>query len=52
MLLTRPTPSRHWKRDQKPRQRLRLSLSATVTVLAFAGLFNALRARLRCLPHL
>jgi hypothetical protein len=50
LLLTGPTPSRIWERDLKPRQRLPFALSATVTVLAFAELLNALRARLAVSP--
>lgn len=41
-----------WERDQKPRQRRHLSRFATVTVLAFAGLLNALLRAARCLPNL
>ena len=38
------------ERDQKPRQRLHFPHFATVTVFAFAGLLNALRARLAVSP--
>jgi hypothetical protein len=48
------SPVRHraeiWERDLKPRQRLLFCLFATVTVLAFAGFLNALRARLAVSP--
>ena len=38
LLLAGPTPGAdNQERDKKPRQRLPLSLSAAVTVLAFAG---------------
>ena len=39
-----------WERDLKPRQRLPIPHFATVTVLAFAGLLNALHARLAVSP--
>ena len=45
LLLAGPTTSRQWKRDQKPRQRRHFPRFATVTILAFTDLLNALRAR-------
>jgi hypothetical protein len=51
LLLAGPTPSRQWKRELKPRQRRHFSHFATVTVLAFAGSLNALRARLAVSPN-
>ena len=44
------TPSRQWKRDQKPRQCRLFSRFATVTVLAFAGSSMRFRARLAVSP--
>jgi hypothetical protein len=51
LLLTGPTPSRNLGARSKTAPASPISLFAAVTVLAFAGLLNALRARLAVSPN-
>ena len=51
LLLTGPTPSRNLGARSKTAPASPISLIAAVTVLAFAGLLNALRARLAVSPN-
>jgi hypothetical protein len=51
LLLAGPTPSRDQRREPKTAPAAPSCPSATVTVLAFAGFFNALSRTACCLPH-